>query len=192
MTVLSVALAIALSGAPGSRVFIASGAKSKGAAEKLKASLAVPSALKLARGYPRLVESKSLAGLNPGFFLVVLGVCDDATPAQQAHGNALAAVIQRSQRGAYAKPVGPQPEACPLWIEPVGEPPAGLQSLLARPDDPKLLLEVASAMHAQGELVGAAVLLRRAQARGATDAATLELSRTVEFILEDAPFRLPP
>ena len=70
--------------------------------------------------------------------------------------------------------------------------PAKLDALLKSPEDPTLLFAVARELHQAGGLVGASILLRRAMARGATDQPTLELLRTVEFVLEDAPFRLPP
>lgn len=43
----------------------------------------------------------------------------------------------------------------------------------------------------RGNLLGADILLRRALALGAEDKATLDLYRTVGFLLEDAPFKLP-
>jgi len=171
---------------------LAGAEKTKAEAEKLKAALLVPTGLRLTAGYPKLIESKTVAGLNPGFFLVVLGACADGTAAQSSHDNGLAALIQRALKGAYAKAVSAQPEACPLWIESTDSRPAKLDALLKSPDDPTLLFSVASAMHQEGSLVGASILLRRATAKGATDQPTLELLRTVEFVLEDVPFRLPP
>lgn len=100
-------------------------------------------------------------------------------------------MIQRGLKGAYAKPVAKQPEACPWWIEPSEQPPAKLAALEKSPTDPKLLLDVAKDLDAQGSLIGACILLRRATALGATDQPTIELLRKVEFVLEDAPFRLP-
>ncbi len=38
--------------------------------------------VKLADGFPRIVESKTVEGLNPGFHIVVLGACEDALKAQ--------------------------------------------------------------------------------------------------------------
>lgn len=188
---LGFAAGLVLASSPGSRLFIASGAKTKAEAEKQKAALVVPAELRLTAGYPKLIESKTVSGLKPGFFLVVLGACADGTAAQTSHDNGLAALIQRSLKGAYAKAVAAQVEACPLWIEPTESRPAKLDALLKSPDDPKLLFAVASEMHQASGLVGASILLRRATARGAADQPTLELLRTVEFVLEDAPFRLP-
>lgn len=188
----ALAVGVVVAASPGSRLFIASGAKTKAEAEKLKAALVVPAELRLSTGYPRLVESKTVAGLNPGFFLVVLGACADATAAQTSHGNGLAALIQRSLKGSYAKAVAAQAEACPLWLASTETPAAKLQELMKKPDEPTLLFSVASELHQAGELVGASILLRRATARGASDQPTLELLRTVEFVLEEAPFRLPP
>ncbi len=189
---LALAVGAIVAAAPASRLFIASGAKTKAEAEKQKAALVVPTGLRLTAGYPKLIESKTVAGLNPGFFLVVLGACADGTAAQSSHDNGLAALIQRALKGAYAKAVSAQPEACPLWIASTDYRPAKLDALLKSPDDPTLLFSFASAMHQEGDLIGASILLRRATAKGATDQPTLELLRTVEFVLEDAPFRLPP
>jgi len=183
---------VTVAATPGSRLFIASGATTKAGAEKLKAALVVPTELQLTKGFPKLVESKTVAGLNPGFFLVALGACADGTAAQTSHGNGLAALIQRSLKGSYAKAVSAQAEACPLWLESSESPRRASLALLKSPDDPALLFAVASELHQAGELVGASILLRRAAARGATDQPTIELLRTVEFVLEDAPFRLPP
>lgn len=188
---LSLLVAVAVAGAPGSRLFIASGAKAKSEAEKLQRALVLPKELRLSSGFPKLIESKGVEGLNPGFFLVVLGACDDVSAAQTSHSNGLAALIQRSLKGAYAKPVAKQPEACPLWLEGAEKPPAKLAALEKSPDDRKRLFEVAQELDAQGSLLGASILLRRATALGATDQPTLELLRKVEFVLEDAPFRLP-
>lgn len=33
--------------------------------------------VQLAAGYPRIIESKTVTGLNPGFHIVVLGACED-------------------------------------------------------------------------------------------------------------------
>jgi hypothetical protein len=185
-------LVATLAAGPQSRLFIATGAKTKAEAEKLQKALALPRELRLSPGYPKLVESKSMPGLNPGFFLVVLGACADETAAQTSHGNGLAALIQRGLKGAYAKPVTVKADGCPLWVEPTDTPPAKLADLEKKPDDVKLLFEVARELDQGGALVGASILLRRATALGASDQPTLDLLRKVEFVLEDAPFRLPP
>ncbi len=195
----TVALALTLvAAAPAeSRVFIASGAKTKAAAQQALEDLRVPEALVLRAGYPALVESSAIAGLKPGFWLVVLGVCDD-TGRWSAHNNGLAALLQRALKGAYAKPVGRQPAgACPSWVEAPDEAPAaqGKQALAqarAAPDDAARAVAAAAVLRQGGALTGACLLLRRALALGKDDEATLGLLRTVEFILEDVPWRLPP
>ncbi|MDX2009817.1 MAG: hypothetical protein SFW67_06495 [Myxococcaceae bacterium] len=188
LTVLVLSLAAA---APlESRLFIASGATSKAEAQKQLAALRLPPELHLSKGYPKLVESKAIAGLNPGFFLVALGTCDDVTAAQSSHGNGLAAVIQRKVKGAYAKPVVRQPSACPLWLDAGDVALENRAALLENRDDIALLTAAASALHQETELIGAAMRLRRALALGASGS-TVELARTVEFLLEDAPDRLP-
>lgn len=186
-------LSFSLAAAPmESRLFIASGAKTKAEAEQQLKALKKQSELVLAPGYPKLVESKTIEGLNPGFFLVVFGACDDASADQRSHNDGLAAVIQRAMKGAYAKPVAKQAAACPLWLEELekGKPVSNRAELVAKPDDVGLLVKAAGELHQATVLTGAAMLLRRAIALGATGEA-VELSRTVEFLLEDAPFRLP-
>jgi len=190
--VIGVVAALVVAAAPSSRVFIAGGAKTKAEAQKLERALKLPKELKLAAGFPKLLESKSVEGLNPGFFIVLLGSCGDGSAAETSHSNGLAALIQRSLKGAYAKSVSNRPASCPLWLEASEKAPAQLGALIATPDDRALLLAVAKAFHADGSLVGASILLRRAVALGAQDEETLTLLKTVEFILEDAPFRLPP
>lgn len=184
-------LAAVLAAAPlESRLFIAAGAKGEPEAKKLLARLTLPPLL-LAPGYPKLVRSDGIEGLKPGFVLVVLGACADVTAAQASHGNALAALIQRAVKGAYAKPVVKQDAAaCPLWLEASDDPAVG--AVKTKRDDPKALWAAARALDLGGDLVGAAVLLRRALALGATDEDTVNLSRKVEFLLEDLPGKLPP
>jgi hypothetical protein len=190
--VIGILAALVVAAAPSSRVFIAGGAKTRAEAQKLERALKLPKALKLAAGFPKLVESKSIEGLNPGFFIVVLGSCGDGSAAETSHSNGLAALIQRSLKGAYAKPVPSQPMSCPLWLEASEVEPSLLASLTRTPDDRAVLLSAAKALHGNGEVLGASILLRRAVALGAQDEETLTLLKTVEFVLEDAPFRLPP
>lgn len=181
---------VALSAAPvlESRLFIATGAKTEAEAKKALSTLSLPDSLVLRKGYPRLVESRTVPGLNPGFWLVVLGACSDVGR-WPSHNDGLAALIQRGHKGAYAKAVGAQAAgSCPLWVE------GGLKenpAVAAAPEELAALKKTALEMHKAGNLIGADILLRRALALGAEDQPTLELYRTVEFLLEDAPFKLP-
>lgn len=154
------------------------------------AALKLPAALHLSPGYPKLVRSDGVEGLKPGFVLVVLGACADVTAAQSGHNNGLAALIGRGLKGAYAKPVAMQAAACPLWLEASDD--AAVSAAKDRRDEPKALHAAARALEQGGDLVGAAMLLRRAMALGATDDDTVNLARKVEFLLEDLPDRLPP
>ena len=90
-----------------------------------------------------------------------------------------------NSRARTRKQVGKQPASCPLWLE------GKNAELRESPDELKRLKAAAVAMHREGNLVGADLLLRRAVALGDEEKETLELLRTVEFILEDAPFKLP-
>lgn len=65
--------------------------------------------VQLASGYPRIIESKTVTGLNPGFHIVVLGACDDSTAG--AHALDLFKVLEPS---VYAKEVTwAEAPACP-------------------------------------------------------------------------------
>ncbi len=61
----------------------------------------------LAAGYPRVLESKTVPGLKPGFWIVALGACRDAKPALEA--------VKAAYPGAYARQLqdGAAAEACP-------------------------------------------------------------------------------
>ncbi len=188
----SLAVVLLLAAAPPleSRVFIAAGARTEAQAKALRDALKLPQQLVLAPGYPKLVRSDSVGGLNPGFVLVVLGACADQTAAQTSHSAGLAALIQRGVKGAYAKPVAKQDHGtCPLWLEPSDD--AAVGAVQATRDDVKALLKAALVLEDEGDLVGAAILLRRALALGAEDTETLERSRKVEFLMEDLATRLP-
>lgn len=61
--------------------------------------------VRLAAGFPKVVESASLPGLKPGFFIVVLGQCDSLEAFN---------VIKAIYPAAYARPVSGAPTlACP-------------------------------------------------------------------------------
>ncbi len=65
------------------------GGQSRAEAEKVAADYEVRAKLwkgllRLADGYPRILESASVPGLNPGFYVVVLGVCEAKAGAELA------------------------------------------------------------------------------------------------------------
>jgi hypothetical protein len=67
--------------------------------------------LQLAEGFPKVVESKDLAGLKPGFFIVVLGFCPE-TEAKPVLG-----LLKALYAGAYARATTAQlPLGCPKPI----------------------------------------------------------------------------
>lgn len=57
------------------RIVIADGAKTAAEADKKLAALKVPSTFHLPAGYPRVITSDSVKGLNPGLHIIVLGYC---------------------------------------------------------------------------------------------------------------------
>jgi hypothetical protein len=70
--------------------------------------------VQLADGYPRIIESKTVAGLNPGFHIVVLGACDDG-----GAGLHMLDLFKHLEPSVYAKEVTwAEASACPV---PVGD-----------------------------------------------------------------------
>lgn len=63
--------------------------------------------LRLARGYPQLVDSATMPGLKPGFYVVVLGACSDRVMADLRLG-----LARTVAPGAYLRPAAAE-EACP-------------------------------------------------------------------------------
>ncbi len=92
-------------------VLIFSGGKTRAAAEAALASFKklephLSSALTLAQGEPRIVESDSLPGLKPGFFVVTLGVCSDTRYVLPA--------LKAVYPGVYERELeADRPESCP-------------------------------------------------------------------------------
>ncbi len=101
---------------PGQDLIIADGAATQAEAEvKLDAARqamkAWPAAFELAPGYPRVLESATVAGLKPGFFVVALGACARgvlASPEQPA-----LRAFQAWAVGVYSRPVSGVALACP-------------------------------------------------------------------------------
>lgn len=74
----------------------------------------------LAAAFPQVKQSADVAGLNPGFSIVLLGVC---APAEAVE---LRRHLKHLYPFVYEKPVGGLPRACPRWKE--AAPKLGLQS----------------------------------------------------------------
>lgn len=64
-------------------------------------------AIRLADGFPKVVESKDVAGLKPGFHIVIVGFCAEA--AMDALG-----WVRGLDPGAYARKVTGSSPACPV------------------------------------------------------------------------------
>lgn len=76
------------------------------AKKRVEAASAV---LKLAPGFPRLIQSDRIKGLKPGFWIVVAGFCRSDQPLVS---------LKALDAGAYAKPVQVEdPESCPTNVE---------------------------------------------------------------------------
>jgi hypothetical protein len=68
--------------------------------------------LELAKGYPRVLESKTVPGLKPGFWVVVLGVCAPGKEAQPL------AALKALEPKIYTREVQwTEPLACPQKAE---------------------------------------------------------------------------
>lgn len=77
-----------------------------------------PSELKWAKGYPKVLASSSLPGLNPGFHIAVLGFCADKAQAAEA----TRALNDTVGGGVYfKKTAGPSDGLCPEVKDPAPE-----------------------------------------------------------------------
>lgn len=65
-----------------------------------------------APGYPKVLSSATVPGLNPGFDIVLLGFCP------RDEGRSERAYIQALYPFTYEKPVKGVESACPVWAEP--------------------------------------------------------------------------
>lgn len=96
------------------QALVITGTTSEAAAEPLleaakKRAEAVKDVFTLAPGFPKVVESATVKGLKPGFWIVLAGFCKTVDPGLKA-----------IDPGAYAKPVQVDAEACPAlkdhWV----------------------------------------------------------------------------
>lgn len=95
-------------------VIIWAGGSSKAAGEAALADAKknLPKDIVLAPGYPKLVESKDVPGLKPGFHVAVVGVCT------ASKGGAVVSRLRESKDGVYQRRVAKHPSpllalACP-------------------------------------------------------------------------------
>jgi hypothetical protein len=68
-----------------------------------------------APGFPKMVSSTTVPGLNPGFHIVLLGFCS------REEGQSERAYLQALYPFTYEKPVKDVESACPVWVEPSKE-----------------------------------------------------------------------
>jgi hypothetical protein len=121
---LALAMALALAPPPSSKatpkqktakplgVIIWAGGSTKAAGDAALADAKknVPKDIALAPGFPKLVESKDVPGLKPGFHVALLGVC------KASKGNAVVSRLRESKDGVYQRRVAAHPSlviACP-------------------------------------------------------------------------------
>lgn len=84
--------------------------RSAGEAALADAQKNLPAEIELAPGYPKLVQSKDVPGLKPGFHVAVLGVC------KASKGNAVVSRLRETKDGVYQRRVATHPSlaiACP-------------------------------------------------------------------------------
>ncbi|WNG58742.1 hypothetical protein F0U59_31415 [Archangium gephyra] len=67
--------------------------------------------VRFAPGFPKIVSSATVPGLNPGFEIVLLGVCP------RDEGRDERAYIKALHPFTYEKPVKGVQAACPIWVE---------------------------------------------------------------------------
>jgi hypothetical protein len=172
-----------------SRIFIATGAPTEEKAKAAAGALKLPRELRLSTP-PKVIDSATVKGLKPGFFVVVLGTCREETADESRYADGLAALIQRSVKGAYAKrvEVTAAPAECPLWLPDSGE---KVKAALKAPLDAKAVLEAAMELDTQGDLIAATAAARRAVALDPKAPGAVDFLRKVELISEDLPNRLP-
>lgn len=114
---LSSLLALSLAAGP-STLLVWGGGKTPEEAQKSLAEWKTKSPpwltyVQLAAGYPRIIESKTVAGLNPGFHIVVLGACEDGVAG--AHALDLFKLLEPS---VYSKDVTwAEASACPAPVD---------------------------------------------------------------------------
>jgi hypothetical protein len=79
------------------------------AKDKLAAFLKEPNTLvTFSPGYPKIIKSDDMAGLNPGFFIAIGGVCKDAKAARAA-----SALLGLASPGTYLRKVKADEDTCP-------------------------------------------------------------------------------
>lgn len=98
--------------APDISVLILGGGRDAAAANRAlsdwqRISKTVGALVKPAAGYPRVVESKTIAGLHPGFFIVIAGFCTEGDAAKRLE------TLRAFVPGAYRRTVHGQTAACP-------------------------------------------------------------------------------
>lgn len=182
-------LIVSLLGAePASRMFIANGATTEAKAKTLMAAMKVPPQLKLGVT-PKVVASKSVKGLKPGFFVIVLGACRDVSASEAGYNDGLAALVQRAMKGSYARPVEVEAteSECPLWLQPSGD---AVKKAETKRDGPTLMA-AATELKDEGDLVAATIVARKLMVVAPELPGAKELLQTIELIAEDLPDHLP-
>jgi hypothetical protein len=132
------------------QILILTGDKTKeGAAQKLS-QLQLPAAFVPRAGWPKVIDSTTVAGLKPGLHVVVLGICQALAPYERKldddrelyfqwqHHDVLIAKMRAAVPGAYGKQVETAQDACPVWrgTKPKdGALAAAWQKLATQPDD---------------------------------------------------------
>jgi hypothetical protein len=88
---------------------ILGGGKTKADAEAVLKKFSAPKELRPAAGYPKLQKSDEVKGLKPGFFVALLGYCDNAGDLENEVRQ-----MWKAQKGSYAREVDAAvPGACP-------------------------------------------------------------------------------
>lgn len=115
------------------RIVIADGATSDAEAQKKLAQLKLPAMVRLPAGFPKVLASETIKGLNPGLHIVVLGFCPSEDRVRIKTGEAndvrmyfqlkhhayLLKQLKRSAKGVYSKQVTTDTTVdCPMYMFP--------------------------------------------------------------------------
>lgn len=95
-------------------ILIADGAKSKTQAKAKAKAFKARAEWILAKGYPKVIDSKTIKGLNPGFHILVLGFC----PQSSATAEVLLPALKKTYPGLYMKEVSHGADSCPTQTLP--------------------------------------------------------------------------
>lgn len=156
---------------------------------KLEATRAKLTNFVFADGFPKVMDSGSIAGMNPGFEIVVLGFC----PAGSAAASSVAELVEKEAKravpGAYGKEVrGTLAAACPRLKIPKPDEPDGIKVWSAwekAPDSSETQVALGNYLVSIGDLDGGEYLGYRAIAQEPNHAGAKSLLEKIGLLRAD-------